>query len=351
MVRSYSIDFMIRVLRGEVKREELKRFEDWLKKSEKNRREFEQVKRIWNGAGNLREIDFEPMKEWLAIKNKIARQEVIQKVFVIVLFRYFVRLLGRWRFYVLVAILMLIVGVGVYIFSKFGHKGLEDVRYIVVVETGKGEVKEVILPDSSVIFLNSNSRVFYPGKFSFAGRSVRLEGEAYFRVRLDESAPFQVKVGENTILVTGTSFNVRYRDRYCFLYVDTGSVVFINERSGQALKVYEGNLATGFDEGGIVDISKSDRDIHLMWMFGKVVFRGQFLVDVLKELQNYYDFDFIFMRADLMGKRISGEFSRDLGIERILGAISFSVGAEVEFVKSDKIFDLGKGSKLLVKIK
>ncbi|MEN3039029.1 MAG: FecR domain-containing protein [Candidatus Kryptonium sp.] len=334
---------MIRVLRGEVKGEELRKFENWLKRSTKNQKEFEQVKKIWNSAGNLRKIEFEPMREWLAIKNKITRQEAIQKAFLIGLFEYFVRLLRRGRFYVLAVILMLISGVVVHIFSKFGHEASKDVQHIVVVETGKGEVKEIILPDNSVVFLNSNSRIFYPSKFSFADRSVKLEGEAYFMVHLNETTPFQVKAGENTILVTGTSFNVRYRDRCCFLYVDTGSVVFINERSGQALKVYEGNLATAFDDEGIKDISKSDRNIHLMWMFGKVVFRGQFLIDVLKELQNYYDFDFVFIRTDLMGKKISGEFNRDLGIEKILEAISFSVGAEVELVK--------KGPKVLVKIK
>ena len=79
---------------------------------------------------------------------------------------------------------------------------------------GKGSKGSVTLPDGSVAWLNTNSKLTYPEKFSDKYRKVKLEGEGYFKVKKNEQAPFFVETNQMTVNVLGTSFDVKdYSDK------------------------------------------------------------------------------------------------------------------------------------------
>lgn len=75
--------------------------------------------------------------------------------------------------------------------------------------TAAAETISLILPDGSVVVLNSNSRISYPEKFPDDHRKVHLKGEAYFDVVSDSTRPFSVITDNITTNVLGTSFDVR----------------------------------------------------------------------------------------------------------------------------------------------
>ncbi|MHB1277690.1 MAG: FecR domain-containing protein, partial [Bacteroidia bacterium] len=64
--------------------------------------------------------------------------------------------------------------------------------------------EQVVLPDSSVVYLNHKSKISY--NKNFTPRTVNLEGEAFFSVN-DGTTPFTVKTesGED-VVVKGTEF-------------------------------------------------------------------------------------------------------------------------------------------------
>lgn len=80
---------------------------------------------------------------------------------------------------------------------------------MLTLQTGNGELKEVMLPDSSRIFLNARSAIRYPASFSGKTRTVQLlQGQAYFDV-IKQKTPFIVKSCEGMqTSVLGTSFTV-----------------------------------------------------------------------------------------------------------------------------------------------
>lgn len=80
---------------------------------------------------------------------------------------------------------------------------------MLTLQTGKGELKEIILPDSSRIFLNARSAIRYPAGFDGKTRTVQLlQGQAYFDVTKQET-PFIVESREGMqTIVLGTSFTV-----------------------------------------------------------------------------------------------------------------------------------------------
>lgn len=74
--------------------------------------------------------------------------------------------------------------------------------------TAAGEQQRIVLPDSSVVYLNGKSTLYYPKQFRNEQRVVRLSGEAFFEVSRDLERPFFVIGKDFTTKVLGTAFNV-----------------------------------------------------------------------------------------------------------------------------------------------
>ncbi len=98
----------------------------------------------------------------------------------------------------------------------------------VVVETDYGQLREVYLPDSSFVTLNSNSKIRYQTDWSKdKDREVWMEGEAFFDVRKNPKiggTEFHVHAEEVTVQVLGTSFNVYQRKEDIIVALATGKV-------------------------------------------------------------------------------------------------------------------------------
>jgi transmembrane sensor len=77
------------------------------------------------------------------------------------------------------------------------------------IATRKGSKSKIILPDSTVVWLNADSRITYPANFQGKKREVQLTGEAFFEVTKDAQRPFIIHTNTIDIKVLGTVFNVR----------------------------------------------------------------------------------------------------------------------------------------------
>ena len=77
-------------------------------------------------------------------------------------------------------------------------------------EVPLGSQTKVILPDSSVVCLNSGSVLKYdPAFLRKKSREVYLIGEGYFEVQKNPEKPFIVHADDINVKVLGTVFNVR----------------------------------------------------------------------------------------------------------------------------------------------
>jgi len=93
----------------------------------------------------------------------------------------------------------------VYVFS---HKiQTEEVVAWQEIVVPRGNRMKMILPDSTVVWLNNETKLKYASDFS-ENRLVDLTGEAYFNVKHDPLHPFIVNVGSERIKVLGTKFSV-----------------------------------------------------------------------------------------------------------------------------------------------
>lgn len=73
----------------------------------------------------------------------------------------------------------------------------------------RGNRSSVTLPDGTLIWMNSSSKLTYGDGFAHGNRDVYLEGEAYFNIQKDEEHPFIIHTKKMDIRVLGTVFNVK----------------------------------------------------------------------------------------------------------------------------------------------
>lgn len=79
----------------------------------------------------------------------------------------------------------------------------------IVVEVPLGAKTKLVLPDSTLVWLNAGSRISYSQGFGVRDRQLRLDGEAYFEVKKHTHLPFDVQTKEMNVTVLGTKFNFR----------------------------------------------------------------------------------------------------------------------------------------------
>lgn len=180
------------------------------------------------------------------------------------------------------------------------------------IATAKAGQYELVLPDGSRLWLNALSSVRFPTCFCADNRTVEVTGEVYFEVTKDKLKPFIVRTGRNTVMVLGTSFNVRdYPDEPQKISLKEGTV----KVNGEILKPGEAYL-----DG---KVAETDINQDLAWRNGLFDFQDKKLGDVMRELSRWYDIEVIYPDG-IPGIEFAGKLGRDLNLEEVLRALKNS---------------------------
>jgi transmembrane sensor len=100
------------------------------------------------------------------------------------------------------------------------------------VETAFGNLKKVVLPDSSTVVLNAHSKITFKKEWhEDEPRELWLDGEAFFKVRhidtdnkISPEERFIVHAKDVTVEVLGTSFDVRQRRSETAIVLESGKI-------------------------------------------------------------------------------------------------------------------------------
>ncbi|MBV5311955.1 MAG: FecR family protein [Prolixibacteraceae bacterium] len=183
-------------LTGKSSNEEQKDLLQWIRREE-NLNEFQCIKKEWTTEVRKETIPSEFAQDWKAIQSKMMaqlQQEVQQKQRTLNFFRY------AAIFMVLIAVPALL-----YIFSQ--NQPAAPLVYTTVA-ADYGQISKVVLPDSSVVWVNSGSTIKYNNQFSASNRDIELVGEAFFKVTKNMDLPMIVSSSDLNIMVLGTEFSV-----------------------------------------------------------------------------------------------------------------------------------------------
>jgi transmembrane sensor len=153
--------------------------------------------------------------------------------------------------------------------------------------TPAGEKSKIILPDSTIVWLNSESVLKYPANYN---REVFLSGEGYFNVKSDkDSKKFTVNTEILNVIVYGTSFNVKnYPDEQIQeVIVAEGEVgIYSGRKQLQLLK--ENNQAVLGRYTNKISYSECDADLLTSWRKNELIFDDAPVEEIIKSLERWY---------------------------------------------------------------
>lgn len=209
--------------------------------------------------------------------------------------------------------------------------------------TNKGVKGVVTLPDSSVVWLNSDTRLTYPERFNGKYREVEISGEAYFEVKSNPDTAMIVSTSKGLkIEVLGTKFLIRSyeEDNDAQATLFSGSIKLISSNSRYS-RDYIKKLKPL--ESVIIDKNHSIRLIHnadtlksIAWKRGMLIFEETPIQEVLKELERWHGTEFIIQDKSILSCRITAQFKSE-SIVQIMEVIKFCSPIDYK-IKERQIF-------------
>ena len=250
----------------------------------------------------------------------------------------------------------------------FLHDAIDPARMNGIVQTQIGDQKTLELVDGSILKLNTQSKVRI--EYSHDVRNVfLLRGEAHFTVTKDVDRPFRVYAGDGLIHAIGTAFGVYLRNGVVDVTVNEGRVGIASvaepeeidnvARSNESKKPLVAKSVTSLGilragEAGVI-ISKLDDNAKLVhrfdqlnqitnvevanrtsWTNGVLIFSGEPLEDVVKEISRYTNVDIEFSDPAVGQIRIGGNFP--VGETDVMfSSLETSFGLQVTRLSQDRV--------------
>ena len=281
----------------------------WLKKHPENEKALLQIARIYYVCRTQeRIVSRDPLKAYWKVDKMLKSQSYLKKYQkkdrYVIFHRIVIELLK------VAAIALILLG-GNFLLQKDDQ--MESLPSFQTLYVPAGQRAELILPDSTKVWLNANSKLVYPTSFKKGIRQVELDGEAYFEVRKNEKLPFDVMTKELNVKVLGTKFNFRNYDEDEEVTVNLleGKVQLENYVKKMGVNYLSPSEKVTLNKlTGEMIISRAEVKNAKEWTNGGLFFDEMPLSDIVKELNRSYNVKIHIADEQLTHNRFYALFNR-----------------------------------------
>ncbi|WP_066631940.1 FecR family protein [Labilibacter marinus] len=302
----------------------------WLAESDKNIKDYQAYRKIWNKSKKLvlsDEIDVE-------VSLKKTKKQIGFKT------------PKRWLVYARQAAAVLLLSLLIsYLYQNRpidSKIAINEKTIYQEITASYGTRSKLLLSDGTQVWLNSGSTLKFPTAFKQGKkREVLLDGEAFFEVHTDSLRPFIVNTSKLDVKVYGTSFNVSAYNSYRNMTValTEGKVSLIKDGSlkDEELVVMEPEQVAVFNnKSGKLDCKKDSYiEKHTAWKDGQIIFYGDPIWVVVRRLEKWYNVDIDVADKELNKYRFTATFI-DESLEQVLNLLSLSSSMDYKITSARK---------------
>lgn len=271
-------------LSGNSSEKEQKTLLDWVRQ-DNHLAEFEAVKNEWKEEVILEAIPVQHEQSWNNIQGAMLSnvQLNLQRT---------QRTLYFFRIAAMLVVLLLIPSL---VFFYTHSKENTPLTYTTVT-ADFGQISKVLLPDSSVIWINSGSTITYNNRFSTSNRDIDLVGEAFFKVHKNKDLPLIVNSQDLNVKVLGTEFCVSSypEENTIHVILEKGKVELssdLNKEFSQEMK--PGEMAIFNKEKKTLSLSTVNTGLYTSWKDGMINIYNLPLSELVTKLERRYNQKFI----------------------------------------------------------
>ena len=331
------VQLIVKNLNGTISEEEVKLFNEWLRKSKRNKALYSRLEVLCNKGVDVSELEvLDSEAAWSNVVQKYESSRITKRRLFI--FKPILR-------YAAIFIGLIALGYGYYEYAVPNNQKLEQDSDVITLQLDNGEIRilstddthaitdaqgnvlgkkegskldykdakaegklvyntltipygkrfEIALSDGTTVHLNAGSSMRYPVKFlNGKKRQVFLEGEAFFDVSEDKEHPFIVSAPGMDVTVLGTEFNVTAypEDTFINTVLVEGSVGLSNtndEQSNTVVRLEPGYKAEWKISSGKAKVEQVDTEMYTSWISGRLVIKSLPFKNIIKRLERYYN--------------------------------------------------------------
>lgn len=231
-----------------------------------------------------------------------------------------------WRYAAVWAVLIL--GVAFWQMNSKKQAVLQQAIAITEMQNPKGQRTQIILPDSSIVYLGAMSKIRFAKKFASNIREVVLEGEAFFEVTKNPKKPFVIRTGSISTQVLGTSFKIdAFAGQPIKVLVSTGKVRVdrhVNRQIQPIAMLLPGEMVTWNENASkkvLANVAVTD---VTGWKDGKLHFDETKLADIAKILERWYNVNIKIANPALANRLIKVNLTTNISIVKIMNILSLA---------------------------
>ena len=237
---------------------------------------------------------------------------------------------------------MVILTIGVFFFNQKASDPLAsgDVHVVNMTKT----IQRLVLSDGTIVWLNPQSKLKYPKRFTADQREVQMQGEAYFEVTPDSKRPFIIYSGNVITRVWGTSFRIRaFKNIPVEVSVVTGKVsVRLQHKEDSEVMLLPDQKVTYLRESSSLkkDIEKKASDMRI-WQKTSMSFDDESIEEVIKVLNKQFGVHISSSDEKVLNYVLKADFT-DQSLPSILEMLKKSLDVEYEINDQEIILNTRK---------
>lgn len=315
----------------------------WKETSEKNKR-F-QSEEIFNRIKEKSDINEDKLTQDDLILNGLKFQEIRSH-----------RINSFLKYAAVFIFAVFFSGLAYYLIGKAANKTIS--HHEITVPSGS-KIK-IVLSDSSVVWLNSESKLTYPDHFSEKSREVLLEGEAFFDIAKSSHIPFYIRTNDINIKVLGTRLNVKAYpeedivettlisgnilieenieselNKEKIRLISQQKAIYIKESQRLMLAKKESSKSQSPEVKDEVNVLTNncmqkyqDIVIDTSWKDNKLIFRDEHFTTLVKRIERWYDVEIKIMDEEIYNYRFTGSLENET-VEQALNA--FKIASSLDY--------------------
>ncbi len=264
-------------LKNKADREQIKQIQDWLDSSPDHSIILSEILNTWEISRRKTQF-YQPDLDlnWNKLINRIGDRpkQMTRKVI------YF-----RWAAAAVILVLVFLAGIGLGD-GSWNSKSTASYTKIIAPE---GNKTQIVLPDSTYVWLNSGSELQYSSDYSAENREVQMKGECFFDVVKDSQHPFVVKGSKFKVKVFGTRFNVNEDNSKNLADVTlvSGKVQVLNLQDKMISELNPGQQLVCHD--GKFHLQQAENlEALTAWLNNMLIFDNQPFEEVIHYLEKWY---------------------------------------------------------------
>lgn len=251
---------------------------------------------------------------------------------------------GSLRKYAAAAVIAIVVGATAFYFVNSSK--IQTVQSSPIAmeyfQSGPGERKQMTLPDGSVVYLNSDTKLgVATTSYNKEKREVWIEeGEAFFEVTKNPEKPFIVHSQHLETTVKGTSFNVT-----AYKELDQSEIAV---RSGKVEVRNQGNLIGELTKNkqitynkltGKIEQSDANWEDAAGWIEGRLIFKQAGAKEIKLRLQQFFNVN-VEIKGNALNEKetfLNSNFPPEVSLKEALEVISLMSDVKYKIVTPQKV--------------